>query len=104
MTFIQRHLFSILIGIVLAVVLIQLLNLGNGIKAQASSHIQGNPQTQDASPNCNPCYSFYGSVLSWMSTATGDWYQLQPTWCGVASVRAIQRYDWIYYNGGSPGW
>lgn len=36
MTFIQRRLFSILIGIVLAVVLIQLLNLGSGIQAQAS--------------------------------------------------------------------
>jgi len=44
-----------------------------------------------------------------MATATSDWFEKQNNWCGVASIRAIQRYDWIYYgkNGGSsqtPGW
>lgn len=41
-----------------------------------------------------------------MSTATSDWYQQNDNWCGVANVRAIQRYDWLYYNNGtgSPGW
>ncbi len=73
--------------------MIQLVNLGSGIKAQASSQIQGNPQTQHASPNCSPCYYFYGSNLSWMSTATSDWFQKYGNWCGVANVRAIQRYD-----------
>jgi hypothetical protein len=101
MAFVQRRLLSVLVGVVLAILLI-----GGGLQAQASPHSQAIPQTENASPHCNPCYSFYGSSLSWMSTATSDWFQQNDNWCGVASVRAIQRYDWLYYSNGNsgPGW
>jgi hypothetical protein len=39
-----------------------------------------------------------------MLKATNDWYQHQGNWCGIANIRAIQVYDWLYYNGGSPQW
>jgi hypothetical protein len=39
-----------------------------------------------------------------MYTATNDWYQHQGNWCGIANIRAIQVYDWLYYNGGAPKW
>lgn len=39
-----------------------------------------------------------------MYTATSDWYQQQGNWCEVASIRAIQVYDWLYYNRGNPQW
>ena len=55
-------------------------------------------------PNCSPCYYFYGSNHSWMLKATNDWYQHQGNWCGIANIRAIQVYDWLYYNGGPPKW
>lgn len=100
---------SYTITTVLAVVLALGLVLFRGYSgvpvAQAATNTYEEPQI----PQCGPCYSFYGSVQSWMSTATSDWYEQQDNWCGVASVRAIQRYDWIYWgnNGGNtttPGW
>src|SRR5437764_14029852 len=39
-----------------------------------------------------------------MYTATTDWYQHQGNWCGIANIRAIQVYDWLYYNGRAPAW
>ena len=39
-----------------------------------------------------------------MYTATNDWYQHQGNWCGIANIRAIQVYDWLYYNGRAPAW
>src|SRR5438874_281118 len=104
MTFVQRRLFSILVGIAIALALIQLLNLSGGSQAQATPRGLGRPEVQMELPNCSPCYYFYGSNHSWMVTATGDWYQHQGNWCGIANIRAIQRYDWLYYNGGSPQW
>jgi hypothetical protein len=73
------------------------------------AHAAAVAHQQTQMPQCGPCYTYYGSVRSWMSTATSDWFEQQPTWCGVASIRAIQRYDWIYYGGSNgtsttPGW
>jgi hypothetical protein len=39
-----------------------------------------------------------------MYAATNDWYQHQGNWCGIANIRAIQVYDWLYYNGKAPAW
>ncbi|MGH7868923.1 MAG: hypothetical protein ACREP9_15130, partial [Candidatus Dormibacteraceae bacterium] len=39
--------------------------------------------------------TFYGTTLSWMVTATDDWYEHQSNWCGIANVTAMERYDWI---------
>jgi hypothetical protein len=39
-----------------------------------------------------------------MLTATNDWYQHHGNWCGIANIRAIQVYDWLYYDGKAPGW
>jgi len=103
---IQRRLFSSFVGVILALMLIQLLNLGGGLQAQAASHDPANSgqQVQSRSPNCSPCYYFFGSNHSWMYTATNDWYQHQGNWCGIANIRAIQVYDWLYYNGKAPQW
>lgn len=86
-----RHLPP-LAGIVLVLAMSQILN--GALSAQAATETLA--QTTS--------YYFYGSNGSRMYQATGDWYQQQGNWCGIASIRAIQRYDWLYYNGGSPGW
>ena len=39
-----------------------------------------------------------------MYIATNDWYQHRGNWCGIANIRAIQVYDWLYYDGKSPAW
>jgi len=40
-----------------------------------------------------------------MYTATNHWPQENPNnWCGIASIQAIQVYDWLYYDGGNPRW
>src|SRR6516225_3883578 len=101
MNSISRHLCSILVSVVLVVGLAQLFPLNAG--AQARSFNRGDAQVLTI-PNCSPCYHFYGSNHSWMLKATKDWYQHQGNWCGIANIRAIQVYDWLYYNGGSPQW
>jgi len=102
----HRRLFFILVSIVLAFVLMQSLSFDGKIQVQAatSSLLNANIQTQSNAPNCSPCYNFYGSNGNWMYTATSDWYQQQGNWCGIASIRAIQVYDWLYYNRGKPQW
>ncbi|MFL5690218.1 MAG: hypothetical protein ACJ795_00275 [Ktedonobacteraceae bacterium] len=102
MTLVQRRLFTILLSITLA--LAQLLDLHGGLQVQATTNLSSNSQVQTSLPNCSPCYLFYGSNHSRMYTATNDWYQHHGNWCGIANIRAIQVYDWLYYNGGSPQW
>ena len=104
MTLVQRRLFTILLSITLALALVQLLDLHGGLQVQATTDLSSNSQVQTSLPNCSPCYSFYGSNHSRMYTATNDWYQHRGNWCGIANIRAIQVYDWLYYNGGSPQW
>ena len=100
MTYLSRRFASVIVSVVLVLALCQLLQLNGGLSAQAKA---GNPSVQ-LSPICSPCYSFYGSNHSWMYTATNDWYQHQGNWCGIANIRAIQVYDWLYYNGRAPAW
>src|SRR5437667_510488 len=101
---IQHRLFIILVSIVFVLMLIQVLNLGADFQVQAAS-----PGTESGQhilkvlPYCSPCNIFFGSSHSWMYTATNDWYQHQGNWCGIANIRAIQIYDWLY-NGKSPQW
>ncbi|TMC86720.1 MAG: hypothetical protein E6J22_18665 [Chloroflexi bacterium] len=96
----SRRFASVIVSVVLVLALSQLLQLNGGLSAQAKA---GNPSVQ-LSPLCSPCYSFYGSNHSWMYYATNDWYQHQGNWCGIANIRAIQVYDWLYYNGRAPAW
>src|SRR6266480_4290542 len=100
MTYLSRRFASVIVSVVLALALSQLLQLNGGLSAQAKA---SNPPVQ-LSPICSPCYSFYGSNHSWMYTATNDWYQHQGNWCGIAKIRAVQVYDWLYYNGRAPQW
>lgn len=107
MVFTKRRLLSSFVGITLALVLMQFPAFQNVPHVQATSTHPATSthlQTSDYVPDCYPCYSFYGSIRSWMLTATSDWFQHKVNWCGIASIRAIQRYDWIYYNGGNPQW
>src|SRR5258706_2689891 len=104
MTLVQRRLFTILLSITLALALVQLLDLHGGQQVQATMDLSSNSQAQTISPNCSPCYSFYGSNHSWMYTATNEWYQHHGNWCGIANIRAIQVYDLIYCNGTSRHW
>src|SRR5437763_17135260 len=69
---IQRRLFSTFVGGILAWMLIQLVNLGGGLQAQAASHDPANSgqQMQSGSPNCPPCYYFFVSNHSGIYTAT----------------------------------
>jgi hypothetical protein len=99
----QRRLFSRLVSILLALTLVQLLQLSMNLPAQAAtSQLDSGALTQTRlTPNS---YTFYGSNHSWMLAATNDWYQHQGNWCGIANIRAIQVYDWLYYNGKAPGW
>jgi hypothetical protein len=91
---IKRHFFSSVAGMMVVLALVQVLYAG-GSSAHAAATQSITKQTS---------YKFYGSNYSWMYTATGDWYQQQGNWCGIASIRAIQRYDWLYYDGKSPQW
>src|SRR5258706_4366877 len=99
----QRRVFSRLVSILLALTLVQLLQLSMNLPAQAAtSQLDSGALTQTGlTPNS---YTFYGSNHSWMLAATNDWYQHQGNWCGIANIRAIQVYDWLYYNGKAPGW
>jgi hypothetical protein len=103
MASLQRHLLTTAVAIALALLVMPVLYFTYTLPVQANT-LHSDVQSQVGIPNCSPCYKFYGSNSSWMYTATGDWYQQQGNWCGIASIRAIQRYDWIYYNGGSPKW
>ena len=95
-----RRLVFAFVGIALALALIQLPDLSGGSQVQATSlNFRSNPLTQ-----ASTSYSFYGSNHAWMLTATNDWYQHQGNWCGIANIRAIQVYDWLYYNGKAPQW
>src|SRR2546429_9420223 len=97
----QRRLFSRLVSVLLALTLVQLLQLSMNLPAQAAtSQLSSGALTQAGlTPNS---YTFYGSNHCWMLTATNDWYQHQGNWCGIANIRAIQVYDWLYYNGKAP--
>jgi hypothetical protein len=100
MTYLPRRLVSVIVSFALVLLLIQLFQLNGGSTVQAKA---SNPLVQQ-SPICSPCYTFYGSNHSWMYAATSDWYQHQGNWCGIANIRAIQVYDWLYYNGKAPAW
>lgn len=100
MTYLSRRLVFVVVSVALVLALSQLFSLDGGSPVQAAAR---SPATQLA-PNCAPCYSFYGSNHSRMYIATNDWYQHQGNWCGIANIRAIQVYDWLYYNGKSPAW
>ncbi len=105
MLFLRSRAMATILGIVLALAIVQFWSYDNLPVVQAAS----NTHQQTQIPNCYPCYSFYGSYTPWMNTATSDWFEQQSNWCGVANIRAIQRYDWIYWgnNGGNsttPGW
>src|SRR5229473_1327380 len=94
-----RRLISIIVSVALVLALVQLLDLRGGSQVGATTLDDSNLRIQASSS-----YSFYGSNHSWMLTATNDWYQHQGNWCGIANIRAIQVYDWLYYNGGAPQW
>lgn len=105
MRFLQNRAIAAMLVIVLALTIVQF----GGYNTPSVAHAASNSQQQNQHPNCYPCYSFYGSNTGWMQTATSDWYEQNDNWCGVASVRAIQRYDWIYWgnsggNSTTPGW
>jgi hypothetical protein len=100
MLFLQRRLFAILLGVALALLFVQLLDLNHSLALQAMpTHASSASTGQSATT-----YTFYGSNHSWMYAATSDWYQHRGNWCGIANIRAIQVYDWLYYNGHSPQW
>src|SRR5437867_6991912 len=101
MTYLPRRLVTAVVSIALVLALSQLFPQSGGLSVQA----QASQPLMQLSIN----YSFYGSKHSWMYTATNDWYQHQGNWCGIANIRAIQVYDWLYYgnHGGSsktPQW
>ncbi|OLC61888.1 MAG: hypothetical protein AUH89_02025 [Ktedonobacter sp. 13_1_40CM_4_52_4] len=96
MTYLPRRLVTAVVSIALVLALSQQFPLSGGFSVQA----QASQPLMQLSIN----YSFYGSKHSWMYTATNDWYQHQGNWCGIANIRAIQVYDWLYYNGKAPGW
>lgn len=97
----QQRLFFRLTGVLLALMLAQLLQLGMNMPTQAQqAQVSTNTFTQAKSTPSG--YTFYGSNHSWMLTATNDWYQHRGNWCGIASIRAIQVYDWLYYDGKAP--
>ena len=100
MTYLLRRLLYASMGAVLLLALLCVFPLASASPAQATSLDQSSSQSALVSTN----YTFYGSNHSWMLTATNDWYQHQGNWCGIANIRAIQIYDWLYYNGKSPGW
>src|SRR5213080_1729246 len=105
---IRRRLFITFVSVILALLLMQLLHVGE-TQARTTLSLSSDAQIQTSVGNCSPCYYFYGSNHSWMYTATNDWYQHQGNWCGIANIRAIQVYDWLYYgnHGGSsktPQW
>ena len=106
MAFLQRRLLFVLVSVVLALIVVQSLQFDGKVKVQAAATTNSGSATQSQTdiPNCLHCATFFGSKHSWMYTATNDWYQQQGNWCGVASIRAIQVYDWLYYNGGNPQW
>lgn len=105
MRFLQKRAIAAILVIALALTIVQF----GGYNSPSVAHAASNSQQQAQHPNCYPCYSFYGSNTGWMQTATSDWFEQNDNWCGVASVRAIQRYDWIYWgntggNSTTPGW
>ncbi len=106
MAFLQRRLLFVLVSVVLALIVVQSLQFDGKVQVQAAAttNLSADTQAQTAISNCLHCTRFFGSKNSWMYTATNDWYQQQGNWCGVASIRAIQVYDWLYYNGGNPQW
>lgn len=72
----------------------------------ASAQALSGPSHTAATPYAQCCGgggNFYGADPVTMSTATNDWPQKEGNWCGVADVSAIERYDWIKYNGTDPG-
>src|SRR5579883_1232471 len=99
----QRRLFSRLVGVFLVVMVAQLLQLSMNMTIQAANAQSSNTALIQAQLTPSS-YTFYGSNHSWMLTATSDWYQHQGNWCGIANIRAIQVYDWLYYDGKAPGW
>src|ERR1700693_1588354 len=104
MTYLLRRLLYASTGAVLLLALLCVFPLDRASPVQATSLDRSSSQSARVLPNCSPCYTFYGSNHSWMLTATNDWYQHQGNWCGIANIRVIQVYDWLYYNGKSPGW
>ena len=100
MYYAQQRIFSLLIGITLALACIQLLNVPLTLQAQAASVTTQAPQSCGAA--CRG--TFFGSNHAWMLTATQDWYQHGDFWCGIANIHAIQVYDWLYYDRGKPRW
>ena len=100
----MRRLFSVLVGVILVVVVFQLMNLASGAGVQSVVVAASSTAEGATVPATTTSYSFYGSNHSWMYTATNDWYQHQGNWCGIANIRTIQVYDWLYYDGKSPGW
>jgi hypothetical protein len=96
----QQRLFSLLIGIALALTLFQFSGSAE-VQAAASQQQEGS-YSQATMFGCYNCYHFYGSNQSWMYSATNDWYQHKGNWCGIANIRTIQVYDWLYYNGSAP--
>ena len=91
MTYLPRRLVTAVVSIALVLALSQMFPQSGGLSVQA----QASQPLMQLSIN----YSFYGSKHSRIYTATNDWYQHQGNWCGIANIRAIQVYDWLYYNG-----
>jgi hypothetical protein len=106
MVFAQRRFFSVFVACTLALALLRLAPSSGGSVSQAAStgstNLTNVTNAQAQQIICYPCLHFYGSNYSWMYTATNYWYQQNVVWCGIASIEAIQRYDWLYYNGGNP--
>jgi hypothetical protein len=100
----RRSLFSATITLTLALLFLPLMYSTLTEQVQAATIQAPEARMQTDISNCSPCYHFYGSKHNWMYQATGDWYQQEGNWCGIASIRAIQRYDWLYYDGGNPQW
>lgn len=98
--YMRQRVYSLLIGIALALAFLQLLNFPLTLQALAQSSATGIPQS--CGPACRG--TFFGANHGWMLTATQDWYQHGDYWCGIANIHAIQIYDWLYYNHGRPGW
>lgn len=88
----------------MALIVLQGLNVMGGGMAQTAQTASMAGIEQGHVPALPASGNFYGSNHAWMLTATNDWYQHQDNWCGVASIRTIQVYDWLYYDGGAPKW
>ncbi|WIG61377.1 MAG: hypothetical protein OJF49_004125 [Ktedonobacterales bacterium] len=93
---VQRQLLPVTLVTTLALVLCVLNLASGGFSAHAQPSV---PCIAGTDTGCPTSGNWYGSSLDWMITATNDWFQKKDFWCGVAVIQAMERYDWLKYDG-----